>query len=370
MRVGVPTEIKDDENRVGLTPNGVHVLVQDGHEVAVQTGAGTGSGFLDEEYEEVGARLAGSADEVYACSEMIIKVKEPLLPETKLMPEGQLLFTYLHLAPLPELTEALLERRITGIAYETVTDRRGGLPLLSPMSEVAGRMASLVGAYYLQKALGGRGTLLSDIPGVPPGDVVIIGGGIVGLNAAKVAIGLGARVTVLDTNVDRLRYIDDIYEGRITTLASNAGSLSRALQRADLLVGAVLLPGASAPKLVTREMLPTMKPGSVIVDVAVDQGGCVETTRPTTHSDPVFEVDGIVHYCVANMPGAVPRTSTFGLSNVTLPYARRLARDGVRKAIAADPGLGEGVNTFEGKITYAAVAESQGRPSVELSEVL
>ena len=370
MRIGLPKEIKNHEYRVGLTPAGVHVLVQDGHELVVERSAGDGSGFNDDEYLEAGAAMIDTAAEVFSSAEMIIKVKEPLLPETEMMHEDQVLFTYLHLAPLRELTDALLEKRITGIAYETVTDRDGGLPLLSPMSEVAGRMASLVGAYYLQRAMGGRGTLLSGVPGVPPGDVIIIGGGIVGLNSAKVALGLGARVTVLDTNVDRLRYIDDIYDGRITTLASNAASLSGAVQRADLLVGAVLLPGRSAPKLVTRAMLPTMKPGSVIVDVAVDQGGCVETTHATTHSDPVFEVDGIVHYCVANMPGAVPRTSTFALSNVTLPYARRIAQHGVSSSVRSDPGLAEGVNTYQGQLTSAAVGDSQDRPAVDVTSLL
>ncbi len=370
MRIGLPKEIKDHEYRVGLTPAGVQTLVQDRHEVRVEKTAGDGSGFSDSEYESAGATLCDGPDAVFAESEMIVKVKEPLLHETERMHAGQILFTYLHLAPLRELTDALLERGVTGIAYETITDKDGGLPLLSPMSEVAGRMASLVGSYYLQRALGGRGTLLGGVPGVPPGDVIVIGGGIVGLNAAKVALGLGARVTVLDTNIDRLRYIDDVFQGRMTTLASHPASLQVALQRADVVIGAVLLPGRSAPKLVRREMLSSMKPGSVIVDVAVDQGGCVETTRPTTHSDPVFEVDGIVHYCVANMPGAVPRTSTFALNNVTLPYARRLAAFGLQEAVRRDPGLGEGVNTHAGQLTSPPVGESQERETVALELVL
>ena len=301
---------------------------------------------------------------------MIVKVKEPVPDEFDLMQEGQTLFTYLHLAPLPELTDALLERRVTGIAYETITDAMGYLPLLTPMSEVAGRMSVQVGAYFLQRAMGGRGTLLAGVPGVPPGDVIIIGGGIVGVNAARMALGLGARVTILETNVDRMRALDDMFRGEVTTLRSNHHNLTAGLRRADLLIGAVLIPGASAPKLVTREMLSEMKRGAVVVDVAVDQGGCFETTRPTTHSEPVYEVDGIVHYCVANMPGAVPRTSTFALNNATLPYAITLANQGVREAVGRDSGLYEGVNTFEGSITCGPVAESQGRESRSLSDLL
>ena len=369
MRIGVPKEIKDHEYRVGMTPAGVMALVESGNEVAVETAAGHGSGIQDDEYRAAGASILGSAAEVFEWADMVVKVKEPLLSECELMHEEQILFTYLHLAPLPELTQSLLDRRITGIAYETIEDANGRLPLLTPMSEVAGRMAVLVGAYYLQRPYGGRGILTGGVPGVPPGDVVIVGGGIVGVNSARVALGLGARVTVLDTNVDRLREIDDLYHGQITTLASNRHNLLAALGRADLLIGAVLIPGRSAPKLVTREMLGLMKPGSVVVDVAVDQGGCLETTQATTHSNPVFEVDGILHYCVANMPGAVPRTSTFALNNVTLPYALALANRGVAEAARLDPGLLAGFNTHHGFITYRGVAESQEReyrPAAEL----
>ncbi|REK10405.1 MAG: alanine dehydrogenase [Acidobacteria bacterium] len=370
MRVGVPREVKDHEYRVGLIPASVHALVEDGHEVLVERGAGEGSGILDEEYEAAGASLVEAADDVWARSEMIVKVKEPVAVEFDRMQRDQILFTYLHLAPLPELTTALLEKKVTGVAYETITDRTGGLPLLTPMSEVAGRMAVLVGNYYLQRPYGGRGTLLCGVPGVPPGDVVIIGGGIVGLNSARVALGLGARVTVLDTNVSRLRYIDDLFRGAITTLASNHHNVMAAMSRADLVVGAVLIPGRSAPKLISRAMLKEMKPGSVLVDVAVDQGGCAETTRATTHSDPVYEVDGVVHYCVANMPGAVPRTSTFALNSVTLPFARTLARGPLSEVLREDEGLRNGVNTYAGRITYRAVAESQERPFSELGELL
>ncbi len=370
MKIGIPREIKDHEYRVGLVPAGVHALVERGHEVVVERGAGVGSGFEDEDYGEAGARILDEADEVWATSEMVVKVKEPVGPEHDRLQEGQLLFTYLHLAPLPELTQVLLEKRVAGVAYETITDRRGALPLLTPMSEVAGRMASLVGAFYLQRRFGGRGTLLSGVPGVPPGDVVIIGGGIVGLNSAKVALGMGARVVVLEANLDRMRFLDDTFLGQVTTLYSNRYNLLAALARADLLIGAVLIPGRSAPKLVTREMLGQMKKGAVAVDVAVDQGGCFETTRATTHSDPTYEVDGVLHYCVANMPGAVPRTSTLALNNVTLPYALDLADKGLRKAVLADPGLLAGVNTYEGKITCQPVAESQDRVYTPLMDLL
>ncbi|HMB52385.1 MAG TPA: alanine dehydrogenase, partial [Thermoanaerobaculia bacterium] len=298
------------------------------------------------------------------------KVKEPVGPEHERMQRGQTLFTYLHLAPLPVLTDVLVDKEVAGIAYETVTDRQGKLPLLSPMSEVAGRMSVIAGAHFLQKFAGGRGTLLTGVPGVPPGDVVIIGGGIVGLNAAKVAHGMGARVTILDSSVDRMRYLDDIFAGEVTTLASNAFNLRRILSRADLLVGAVLIPGHAAPKLVTREMLSEMKPGAVIVDVAVDQGGCFETTEATTHSNPTYVVDGVVHYCVANMPGAVPRTSTFALNNVTRPFVLALANKGVVKALQDDPHLAEGVNTYKGHITCKPVAEDQGKEYVALESLL
>ncbi len=370
MKIGIPKELKDHEYRVGMPPAGVLTLVEAGHEVVVEVGAGAGSGFHDAEYENAGAQLLPDADEVYGAAEMIIKVKEPIEPEYPRMREGQVLFTYLHLAPVPELTRQMTERKVTGIAYETITDDHGGLPLLTPMSEVAGRMSVLVGATHLQKAHGGRGILLSGVPGVPPGDVVIIGGGIVGLNAMKIALGMGARVTVLEANHDRMRFIDDLFHGAITTVASNRHNLETLLGRADLLIGAVLIPGRSAPKLVTRDMLRLMKPGSVVVDVAVDQGGCFETTRPTTHSDPIYDVDGVVHYCVANMPGAVPRTSTFALTNATLPYAMRLANLGAEKAVQEDPGLWNGVNTYAGHITCQPVAESQDRPYRDLKELL
>ncbi len=371
MIVGIPREVKNHEYRVGMIPAGVHALVEGGHAVLVERSAGEGSGITDEEYAAAGAELAPDARSVWERSEMVVKVKEPIASEYELLQDGQILFTFLHLAPLPELTDALLQRRVTGIAYETITDPRGsGLPLLTPMSEVAGRMAVLMGAYYLQRPLGGRGTLLSGVPGVPPGDVVIIGGGIVGLNAAKIALGLGARVTILETNGERMRFLDNLFHGEVVTLASNYHNLHAALARADVLIGAVLIPGRSAPKLITRAMLGGMKPRSVIVDVSVDQGGCFETTRPTTHSEPVYEVDGIVHYCVANMPGAVPRTSTFALVNATLPYALALAERGVAEATAADPGLLAGVNTYRGEITCRPVAESLGRPYRPLSDLL
>lgn len=361
MILGVPKEVKDHEYRVGMIPAGAKALVMDGHQVLIERNAGAGSGILDEEYEEVGAEIVANADALWGGADMVVKVKEPTAIEYSSMREEQVLFTYLHLAPLPELTDVLLEKRITGIAYETITDRNGYLPLLTPMSEVAGRMAVLVGAYYLQRPYGGRGTLLSGVPGVPPGDVVIVGGGIVGLNAAKIALGLGAHVTILETNIGRMQEIDNMFHGRVVTVASNHHNLISGMRRADILVGAVLIPGRSAPKLVTREDLREMKPRAVIVDVAVDQGGCFETTRATTHSDPVYEVDGVLHYCVANMPGAVPRTSTFALVNATLPYTLALAAKGVRKAVSEDPGLLEGLNTYAGHITCKPVAESQNR---------
>ena len=369
MRIGIPREVKDHEYRVGMMPAGAHALVTAGHEVLVESGAGLGSAFADAEYGAVGARIVVGPEEAWA-ADMVVKVKEPVAAEYGRLRRGQILFTYLHLAPLRELTDALLEHEVTGIAYETITDGRGQLPLLTPMSEVAGRMSVLVGASYLQKLHGGRGTLLSGVPGVPPGDVVIIGGGIVGLNAAKIALGLGARVTVLEANLDRARALDNMFHGAVTTLASNHHNMVAALARADVLIGAVLIPGRAAPKLVTRAMLAGMKKGSVIVDVAVDQGGCFETTHATTHSNPVYEVDGVVHYCVANMPGAVPRTSTLALNNATLPYALALANQGVVKAVRADLGLYAGVNTYRGHITCQPVAESQDRPYTELDPLL
>jgi alanine dehydrogenase len=370
MRIGVPTEIKTDEYRVGMTPAGAAVLVTDGHEVFIQSGAGNGSGFSDDEYKSAGAKILPDADAVFDKAEMIVKVKEPIEADLKRLKDQQLLFTYLHLAPVPDLTEALLKKKITGIAYETITDeRKRTLPLLTPMSEVAGRMSVHVGAYYLHKPNGGRGVLLGGVPGTLPADVIIIGGGVVGTNAAKMAAGLGARVTILDTNLERLRQLDDIFRGTVQTLASNIAHIAEAVRHADLLVGGVLIPGAAAPKLVTRDMIKTMKKGSVIVDVAIDQGGCVETAHATTHSNPVYEVDGVVHYCVANMPGAVPRTSTIALTNATLPYARRIAKLGFKKAVE-DSGLAEGVNVYKGAITYQAVAESQSKQYTALSSLM
>jgi alanine dehydrogenase len=358
--VGLPKEIKDNEYRVGLTPAGVRAFKDAGHEIRVETNAGEGSGFEDSLYERAGATMVASADDVWASAEMIVKVKEPIAPEYPRMREGQLLFTYLHLAPDHKLTKELLDRKVTGIAYETITDRRGTLPLLTPMSEVAGRMAIQVGAHYLEKMSGGRGILLGGVPGVPAARVVIIGGGVVGTNAAKIAVGMGAHVIIIDNNLDRLRELDDIFLSKISTLASSAYMIQDAISQADLIVGAVLVPGAAAPKLITRSMLREVPNGAVIVDVAVDQGGCIETTRPTTHSDPTFYVEGVLHYCVANMPGAVPRTSTFALTNATLPYALRLANKGFLQAITMDPGLKEGVNTYAGHCTYEAVALAQG----------
>jgi alanine dehydrogenase len=368
--VGLPKEIKDNEYRVGLTPAGVRALTDAGHRVVVEKSAGEGSGFEDALYERAGAQLIPSADDVWAEAEMIVKVKEPIEPEYPRMKEGLLLFTYLHLAPDPKQTRALLDSKVTGIAYETITDRRGTLPLLTPMSEVAGRMAVQVGAQYLEKMNGGRGVLIGGVPGVPAARVVILGGGVVGTNAAKIAVGMGAQVTIVDKNLDRLRELDDIFLSKISTLASSAYAIHGAIAEADLIVGAVLVPGAAAPKLVTREMLKDVMKGAVVVDVAVDQGGCIETTHPTTHSNPTYYVEDVLHYCVANMPGAVPRTSTFALTNATLPYALRLANRGFLDAIASDPGLKEGVNTYAGKLTYEAVAMDQGLEYTPLDDML
>jgi len=368
--VGLPKEIKDNEYRVGLTPAGVRALKDAEHEILVEKSAGEGSGFEDSLYERAGATIIDSADAVWSKSDMIVKVKEPIVPEYPRMREGQLLFTYLHLAPDHELTKQLVDRKVTGIAYETITDRRGTLPLLTPMSEVAGRMAIQVGAHYLEKMSGGRGILLGGVPGVPAARVVIIGGGVVGTNAAKIAVGMGAHVTIIDNNLDRLRELDDIFLSKISTLASSAYMIQDAISQADLIVGAVLVPGAAAPKLVTQRMLKEVPNGAVIVDVAVDQGGCIETTHPTTHSNPTYYVEGVLHYCVANMPGAVPRTSTFALTNATLPYALKLANKGFYEAIHSDAGLKEGVNTFGGHCTYEAVASAQDIPFTALDQLL
>ncbi len=362
MLVGLPKEIKVHEYRVGLTPGAVRELVHHGHAVLVQTGAGTGIGADDAAYVAAGARIAPDAATVFAQAEMIVKVKEPQPAECAMLRPGQLLFTYLHLAPDPDQAAALLDSGCTAIAYETVTDAHGGLPLLAPMSEVAGRMAIQVGAVALQKASGGRGVLLGGVPGVAPGDVVVIGGGTVGTHAARMAAGLGARVTVLDKSVARLRQLDELFDGRVTTLYATLDALDAAVMAADLVVGAVLVPGAAAPKLVHRAQLARMRPGAVVVDVAIDQGGCFETSRPTTHSDPTYIVDGIVHYCVANMPGAVARTSTYALNNATLPFALALADKGWRRACADDPHLLAGLNVHAGKITHPAVAAALGLP--------
>lgn len=370
MIVGLPKEVKDNEFRVGLVPSGVHALVQDRHRVLVERGAGGGSGITDEEYRAAGAEMVDSAQAVYARADMIVKVKEPVDSEYGLLREGQILFTYLHLAPAPRLTQVLIERKVTAVAYETIRLENGSLPLLTPMSEVAGRMSIQVGAYYLQRPNGGRGELLGGVPGVLPANVVIIGGGTVGTNAAKMAVGLGARVTIIDLDADRLRYLDDIFFGQIETLMSNPLNIEESVAKADLLIGAVLIVGAEAPKLVTRRMISSMKKGVVAVDVAVDQGGCFETTRPTTHSHPTFLVDGVVHYCVSNMPGAVPRTSTFALTNVTLPYARRLASAELRDAVGRDPALCRGVNVFRGHVTCEPVAVAQDLPYSSLASLV
>lgn len=362
MVIGVPKEIKDHEYRVSLTPDGATTLRQNGHEVWLESSAGQGSGFSDEEYRKAGVLIAGSKEEVFEKADLILKVKEPLLSECHLFRPGQVLFTYLHLASLPDVTKELLSRKVTAIAYETTESRDGSLPMLKPMSEIAGRMSVQIGAHYLEKIHGGRGVLLSGVPGTEPGKVVVLGAGIVGSSATRIAVGMGAQVTVINLDVERLRYLDDQYQGRIITRAVSSATIEEAVCSADLVIGAVLIPGAKAPKLVSRSLVARMKPGSVIVDVSVDQGGCVETTKPTTHSEPVYVVDGVVHYCVANMPGIVPRTSTYALTNATLPYLLRLVGDGVDRAIRSDPGLAKGVNLKDGKITCRGVAEAHGLP--------
>lgn len=360
MKIGCPKEIKPQEFRVGLTPNAAREAIAHGHEVLVETGAGLGAGFTDADYTEAGARIAPGAAEVFAEAEMIVKVKEPQAPERAMLREGQVLFTYLHLAPDPDQTRDLLASGVTAIAYETVTDAAGGLPLLAPMSEVAGRLAPQNGAWALQKANGGSGVLIGGVPGVRPANVIVIGGGVVGTAAARVAVGMGANVTVLDRSVPRLSYLDDVFMGRLTTQFSDRGSIGELLPQADMVIGAVLIPGAAAPKLVTRDQLGQMKPGSVLVDVAIDQGGCFETSRPTTHAEPLYEVDGIVHYCVANMPGAVARSSTLALGNATLPFLLSLADKGWRQACEDDPHLLAGLNTHAGQLTYYAVGKALG----------
>jgi alanine dehydrogenase len=359
MKIGLPKEIKDNEYRVGLTPAGVNALVNAGHQVFVQKSAGEGSGFTDDQYVKAGGKIVETADDAWGEGDMVVKVKEPIAPEYPRMRENQLLFTYLHLAPEFELTKQMMERKVTGVAYDTITDQQGKLPLLTPMSEVAGRMSVQVGATYLEKMNGGKGILLGGVPGVPAANVLIIGGGVVGTEAAKMAVGLGARVTILDRDLNRLRQLDDIFLSKVQTMASSRYAIEEAIAHSDLVIGAVLVVGAAAPKLVTRDMLKLVPQGAVLVDVAVDQGGCFETTHATTHSNPTYYEEGVLHYCVANMPGAVPRTSTFALTNATLPYAIALAGKGFERAIADDKGLREGVNTYAGKCTYEAVATSQ-----------
>ncbi len=370
MIIGVPKEIKDNEARVGITPAGVKALTEAGHTLLVETQAGAASGFDDAEYQNAGAEIVGDAAYVWGKSDMVVKVKEPIESEYVFFREGLVLFTYLHLAPVPALTDKLLQSKVIGIAYETVRDRQGTLPLLTPMSEVAGRMSVQVGATYLEKERGGRGILLGGVPGVPPAHVTIIGGGIVGTNAARIALGFGAKVTLVDLNLNRLRELDDIFNGRLYTLASNSYNIAQATREADLVIGGVLIPGATAPKLVTRAMVAQMKKGAVIVDVAIDQGGCVETARPTSHSNPSYVVDGVVHYCVTNMPGAVPHTSTLALTNSTFPYIMRIANLGAREALKQDAGLAEGLNTWLGTLTYRGVAESQQKPWTAAASLL
>lgn len=358
MIIGVPKEIKDNEYRVGLTPAGVAVLTQDGHEIYVQKNAGIGSGLQDEQYVQAGAKMLDTAAQVFEKAEMVVKVKEPQPNEVAMMREGQILFTYLHLAPAPELTKQLLDKKVSGIAYETIELPDGSLPLLRPMSEVAGRVSVQIGAHYLQKDKGGSGVLLGGVPGVKPGRVCILGGGVVGLNALKMAVGLGAQVSIFDINPVRLAHLDDIYGGRITTIVPNAEAIAEEVALSDLLVGAVLITGAKAPRLVTRDMLKRMRPNSVAVDVSIDQGGCFESSKATTHSHPTYFDSGVLHYCVSNIPGAVSRTSTYALTNVTLPYARKLAGMGLRKALKEDPALAKGLNVHAGEITQKAVAEA------------
>lgn len=360
MLVGVPKEIKNHEYRVGLTPAAVKEFVTHGHNVLVETQAGAAIGFTDDLYEAAGATIAETAQQVFAEAEMIVKVKEPQPNECKMLRKGQTLYTYLHLAPDPVQTELLIESGATCIAYETVTDDRGGLPLLAPMSEVAGRMSVQAGAHYLEKAHGGSGTLLGGVPGVAPGKVLVVGGGVVGINAAKMALGLGADVTILDRSLPRLRQLDDIFNGQVKTVYSTVDAIEHYSSKADLVVGAVLIPGAAAPKLINEDHIKAMKPGSVVVDVAIDQGGCFATSKATTHQDPVYVVDDVVHYCVANMPGGVARTSTMALNNATLPFGLALANKGPKRAMLEDRHLLNGLNVHEGKVTYKAVVDALG----------
>ena len=370
MIIGVPKEVKDHESRVGLVPSGALALVEAGHRVLVQTGAGQASSLPDSQYVEAGAEIISNAAGVWSAADLVVKVKEPQEPEYLHLRPGLILFTYLHLAPLPELTDRLLAAKVNAVAYETIREEDNSLPLLTPMSEVAGRMSVQVGAQYLEAPNGGRGILLGGVPGVAPANVVILGGGVVGHNAAKIACGLGAHVTIIDRNLDRLRELDDIYNSQVVTLASSAWTIRQVLRDADLVVGAVLIPGAAAPKLVRREMIKLMKPGSVVVDVAIDQGGCFETSHATTHTDPTYYVDGVLHYCVSNMPAAVPHTSTFALTNATFPYLLQLANKGLEKACKDSQPIREGVNTYQGSVTYQAVAESQGREWKDIGSLM
>jgi alanine dehydrogenase len=359
VKIGVAKEIKTDEYRVALTPAGARELVQRGHDVTIETGAGEGSAFSDSAYEAAGARVAG-VDDVWAESELLLKVKEPVTPEYARLREGLVLFTYLHIAADEPLTRALVESGITAVAYETVETDAGGLPLLAPMSEIAGRLAAQAGAYFLEKPLGGRGLLLGGVPGVAPGRVVVIGGGMVGYNSAVIALGLGANVTILERSLDRMRHLEEVLSGRVSLVMSSSLQIEESVRDADVVIGAVLIPGAVAPKLITRAMVRGMKEGSVLADVAIDQGGCAETSRPTTHSEPVYTVEGVTHYCVANMPGAVPITSTKALTNATLPYVEAIADHGLAEAVARDRALARGVNVLDGKVTYEAVADAHG----------
>jgi len=370
MKIGCPTEIKPQEFRVGLTPSAALEAVNNGHDVIVQSGAGIGAGFDDAAYEAAGAKIIATAEEVFAQADMIVKVKEPQAAERKMLREGQLLFTYLHLAPDPEQTKDLLASGCTAIAYETVTDRNGGLPLLAPMSEVAGRLAPQVGAWTLQKANGGRGVLMGGVPGVGPARVMVIGGGVVGTHAARIAAGMGADVTVLDRSLPRLRYLDDVYGGTFKTSYASAQNTIELAREADMIIGAVLIPGAAAPKLISRAQLSELKPGAALVDVAIDQGGCFETSKATTHQDPVYDVDGIMHYCVANMPGAVARTSTIALGNATMPFMLNLANKGWRQACTDDPHLKAGLNVHAGQLTYAAVGEALGMDFITADQAI
>ena len=370
MLIGCPKEIKPQEFRVGLTPAAVREAVAHGHDVIIETGAGLGAGFDDAAYLAAGAEIVATAEAVFARADMVVKVKEPQAIERARLREGQILFTYLHLAPDPDQTRDLLASGVTAIAYETVTDASGGLPLLAPMSEVAGRLAPQVGAWALHKANGGRGVLMGGVPGVGPADVVAIGGGVVGTQAARVAAGMGADVTVLDRSLPRLRYLDDVYRGVFKTRYASTDATAELITRADMVIGAVLIPGAAAPKLVSRAQLSTMKPGAVIVDVAIDQGGCFETSRATTHQDPIYEVDGIVHYCVANMPGAVARSATLALGNATMPFMIALANKGWHKACADDPHLAAGLNTHAGQLTNAAVGVALNLPAITPAALL